>query len=122
MSTKFTINSKVMEDNLAKFDGRARKVIDATMKYQAAKSEAWMRTNAPWTDRTTNARNGLFGMVIDDIGENVWLLVLSHSVSYGIWLEVRNNGQYAIVRPAFLKAQRELMKRLSRIFEKMEKG
>lgn len=122
MSKSFTIELDALDHNLKNFDARARRAIDATMKYQAAKSETWMRTNAKWTDRTTNARNGLFALVIDDIGTDVWLLVLSHTVSYGIWLEVANSGKYAIVRPAFLRANRELMNRLSKLFERMEKA
>jgi hypothetical protein len=122
MAKSFTIELSALDHNLKNFDQRARKAIDATMTYQAAKSETWMRSNAKWTDRTTNARNGLFAMVIDDIGTDVWLLVLSHTVSYGIWLEVANSGKYAIVRPAFLRANRELMNRLSKLFERMEKA
>lgn len=121
MAKAFTIELSALDHNLKNFDNRARKAIDASMKYQAALSENWMRTNAKWTDRTTNARNGLFAVVIDDIGTDVWLLVLSHTVSYGIWLEVANNGQYAIVRPAFLRANRQVMQRLSKLFERMEK-
>jgi hypothetical protein len=122
MAKSFTIELSALDHNLKNFDQRARKAIDATMTYQAAKSETWMRSNAKWTDRTTNARNGLFALVIDDIGTDVWLLVLSHTVSYGIWLEVANSGKYAIVRPAFLRANRELMNRLSKLFERMEKA
>lgn len=122
MSKSFTIELSALDHNLKNFDTRARRAIDASMKYQAGKSETWMRTNAQWTDRTTNARNGLFALPIDDIGRDVWLLVLSHSVSYGIWLEVANSGKYAIVRPAFLRANRELMQRLSKLFERMEKA
>lgn len=118
----FTMNLSELDYNLKNFDDRARRAINASMKYQAGLSETWMRSNASWTDRTTNARNGLFATVVDDIGKDVWLLVLSHSVSYGIWLEVANSGQYAIVRPAFLRANRQLMARLSTLFARMEKA
>lgn len=122
MADSFTIELSELDYNLKNFDRRARKAIQASMDYQAAKSETWMRTNARWTDRTTNARNGLFAVVDNGLGEDSWLLVLSHSVSYGIWLEVANSGKYAIVRPAFLKAHKELMTRLSNLFERMEKA
>lgn len=122
MARSFEIRLDALEHNLQNFNDRARRAIKVSMDYQAASSETWMRTNAPWTDRTTNARNGLFAMVIDDIGIDVWLLVLSHSVHYGIWLELMQSGRYAIVRPAFLKANQELMSRLSKLFERMEKA
>jgi hypothetical protein len=121
LSRSFEIRLDELDHNLKNFDKRARRAIGATMNYQAARSETWMRTNASWTDRTTNARNGLFAMV-DEIDRDAWLLVLSHSVSYGIWLEVANSGRYAIVRPAWLRANREVMQLLSRLFERMEKA
>jgi hypothetical protein len=121
LSRNFEIRLDALDHSLKNFDTRARTAIGAAMKYQAARSETWMRTNARWTDRTTNARNGLFATVLEE-GTDVWLLVLSHSVSYGIWLEVANSGRYAIVRPAWLRANRELMQLISKLFERMEKA
>jgi hypothetical protein len=120
MATGFTIQLDALDHNLHRFDERARKAIDKTMTYQAARSETYMKTNAKWTDRTTNARNGLFVSVVRH-GEDSWEMILSHGVSYGIWLEVLNNGRYAIVRPAFLRAGKQTMQLLSRLFERMEK-
>lgn len=122
MAKSFEIQLDALDHNLKNFDTRARRAIKATLDYQAAKSETWMRTNARWTDRTTNARNGLFATVDATIGHDTWLLVLSHSVSYGIWLEVSNNGKYAIVRPAWLRANTEVMRRLAELFRRMEKA
>lgn len=120
MATKFTIQLEKLDYNLRNFDARARAAINKSMIYQAGRSEEYMRTNAKWTDRTTNARNGLFATSIRE-NENSWTLILSHGVSYGIWLEVTNSGRYAIVRPAWLLAGKQTMKLLSRIFERMEK-
>jgi hypothetical protein len=57
-----------------------------------------MRQNAPWTDQTGNARNGLFAEAKHDWGRT-HAIVLYHSVPYGIWLEVRHQGRYAIILP-----------------------
>jgi len=121
MAKAFTIELDEMNYNLRNFDRRARNAIDRTLRYQAARSETWMRTNASWTDRTGNARNGLHATV-DKLSEDSWLLVLAHSVSYGIWLEVMQSGRFAIVRPAFLKANKETMDLLGKLFARMEKG
>jgi hypothetical protein len=121
LSKSFQINMSSLDHNLKNFNPRARKAITAVLDYQKPKSETRMRTEAPWTDRTTNARNSLFAAVIRET-EDDWLFVVSHGVSYGFWLEVINSGEYAIVRPEFLKANREIMQRLSRLFERMEKG
>jgi hypothetical protein len=54
--------------------------------------------NAPWTDRTSNARQTLaaFGYKKSPI---TWALVLRHWMDYGKWLELCNGGKFAIVLP-----------------------
>lgn len=57
----------------------------------------YARTHAPWEDRTGEAREGLEAAVTL---ENHSLEVdLYHTVDYGIWLEVRWGGKYAIIIP-----------------------
>jgi len=75
------------------------RVIAGAMKFQEPRAENYMKTNAPWTDRTTNARNGLAARYtgVNDKGEHE--LLLFHQVDYGIWLEVKNDGKYAIILP-----------------------
>lgn len=59
--------------------------------------EAYAKNNAPWADRTGAARNGLTASVYVDGGEIV--LELSHSVDYGYWLELIQDGRFAIIMP-----------------------
>lgn len=120
MAKGFTIRLDELDYNLVRFDDRARAAISKVMDYQQGRSETYMRTHAKWTDRTTNARNGLFSVVTRK-GMNGWLLVMSHGVEYGIWLEIANSGRYAIVRPTFLRTAPQTMQLLSRLFERMEK-
>ena len=57
----------------------------------------YAQTHAPWEDRTGDAREGLQTAVLLD---NESLEVdLYHTVEYGIWLEVRWGGKYAIIIP-----------------------
>lgn len=75
-----------------------RAVIALALRY-APDIESWMKSNAPWTDRTGNARQTLHvevRQVVNDMVE----IVLSHGVSYGVFLELKNAGRYAIVNPA----------------------
>lgn len=51
--------------------------------------------NAPWTDRTGNARAGLESRVWNDGG--IITLSLFHTVEYGLWLEVIQNGRFSII-------------------------
>lgn len=60
--------------------------------------DAWLKTNAPWTDRTGQARQTLHTEVELLIGEAA--LHLMHGKDYGLWLELKNQGRYAAVLPA----------------------
>lgn len=64
---------------------------------QAAEMEEYARSNAPWTDRTGAARQGLTATV-EETGP-IGTIVLSHGVSYGLWLEIRFGGRNAIIAP-----------------------
>ncbi len=63
----------------------------------AGHAEGEMKSNAPWTDRTGNARNGLHAGV--EVGQDKYTFYLSHGVEYGVFLELAHGGNYAIVRP-----------------------
>lgn len=55
------------------------------------------QANAPWTDRTGDARAGLT-CEVDKDGEDV-ILELFHTVDYGQWLETIQSGRFAIIMP-----------------------
>ncbi len=59
--------------------------------------ESYAKTNAPWADRTGAARNGLTASVYLEGGEIV--LELAHTVDYGYWLEVIQEGRFATIMP-----------------------
>lgn len=71
----------------------------ALMEVRGTEAQNWMRQNAPWTDRTGNARQGLH-VDVDHPSKGIIRMVLAHGVGYGIWLELANQGNYAIVNPA----------------------
>lgn len=77
-------------------------MVATTMEYYATVAEGEMRHNAPWTDRTTNARNGL-SAVAQHVPFRRHTIILFHRVKYGIWLEVRFGGKNAILMPTALK-------------------
>jgi hypothetical protein len=64
--------------------------------------EGHMKQDAPWQDITGDARGGLRAEpVVDQKGNTTVIdIVLSHSVSYGIWLEVAHGGKWGIVGPS----------------------
>lgn len=76
-----------------------RKIAGMVMLMQnlAGHAEGYMKANAPWSDRTGNARNGLHADV--EVGQDKFTLYLSHGVEYGVFLELAHGGNWAIVRP-----------------------
>lgn len=59
--------------------------------------EDYARSNAIWEDRTGDARAGLRAEVED--ADGIIALDLGHTVDYGLWLEVIQNGRFAIIMP-----------------------
>lgn len=74
-----------------------RSDVESELEKQAGDVEAYAQSNAPWADRTGEARNGLTASV-ESQGEDVFLS-LSHSVDYGQWLETIQSGRFAIIMP-----------------------
>lgn len=66
---------------------------------RAPEIEAWMKANAPWTDRTANARQTLVAEV-EDAALDMVEIVMAGGVDYQIFLELSNGGAYAIIAPA----------------------
>ena len=75
------------------------------------------RANAIWTDRTGNARGGLFAKVEDNgFGKDI-RIHLAHTVYYGLFLEVSNAGRYAIIMPTIEANLGRLLADLKAILE-----
>ncbi len=66
-------------------------------QHEGQEAEAEMKRDAPWTDRTSHARQGLKGRA-EQYHDRVQV-TLSHTMEYGVHLELANSGQYAILKP-----------------------
>lgn len=93
---KFELDDKALMAKISGAEGRAKQFIHATMEYHARSTQAYARRNARWTDRSSNARGGL--IAVTEAHGKLWRISISHSVTYGIWLEVRWGGRYGIIR------------------------
>lgn len=69
----------------------------AAMESGKERIEAYAKENAPWDDRTGDARAGLITSVEEDGG--FIILELAHTVDYGVWLETIEDGSFAIIMP-----------------------
>ncbi len=85
--------------NLRAFaDDRLRAAIGALAEREALEMEAEAKGEAPWEDRTANARNGLWGAVEETPSE--LRIAIGHQVEYGIYLELRQGpGRREILQP-----------------------
>lgn len=88
-------------------------MVDKVLDYEANAAQNFMRDNAPWTDQTANARQGLFAKSGSDASKR--FIVLYHTMPYGIWLEVKQSGKYKIIMPATEEAGRQVMSSLKKI-------
>lgn len=92
-------STMIIEDGIiAWFDGPEwDAVAEEVMKESARRVDAEAQANAPWEDRTGDARSGLTADVTNQDG--IVELTLYHTVDYGLWLEVIQNGRFAIIMP-----------------------
>src|SRR5690554_5534178 len=83
--------------NLRELMERKKAAIRALAERTTGEMEAYAKPNAPWADRTGDARESLFGYVLSR--ETTLLLRIAHGQEYGKWLELCNQGKYAILEP-----------------------
>lgn len=79
--------------------GRDAALAVARMPEQLAREiEAYAKQNAPWEDRTFEAREGLNATVVRNrAGEAS--IILAHGVEYGVYLENANAGEFSVIIP-----------------------
>ena len=103
---------------LARLDEYGRRVqlaVRRVAQYWSPVVEAYAKDNAPWTDRTGNARQGLQGLV-EDMAESSVAIVLKGGVDYQIYLETRWAGRYAIILPTLEAHYDGVMRMVREIF------
>lgn len=110
----FRWNGGSIARNLGRLDDQIDKRLDVVFHYETAHGAGYMKSNAPWTDRTGAARNGLY-TEFSKHGSTREIL-FSHSVAYGIWLEVANSGDYQIILPSIRVIGRDTMEQLRDLF------
>jgi hypothetical protein len=85
----------VLAKGIGEYPKRMLDAVFALAQYFAARIEAFAKQNAPWTDQTGNARQGLTARAFREA--TAVTIVLFGAVHYQIWLEVKNAGRYAII-------------------------
>lgn len=106
-----------LADAVWEYGDRVQAAVLAVAQYFAQDVQNDMRRRAPWTDRTGNARSGLFSQA-EAAAEDLVQIFLSHNhtVEYGIWLELANGGRYAVIMQTIEANLPELNRMLREIF------
>ena len=95
-----------------------RKVLEAVVgvaDYFTPVIESYAKDNAPWTDRTGNARQSLHAFT-QVLARDTVALYLAHGVNYGVFLELAHQGRYAIIMPTLEAHYTAISQMLQEIF------
>lgn len=95
--------------------------VDLAFDVATAAAETYARLNAPWTDRTGNARAGLMAQH-DKVPMVSHSLTVYHTMPYGVWLEVRWSGRYAIIGPTLVAISEELSANIAAAVHRATQG
>lgn len=84
----------------------------------ATQMEGDAKAAAPWTDRTGNARSGLFGTAERDAARKLVVIYLSHGadLTYPIFLELAHGGNFQIIMPTIERHLPDIHTDLQAIF------
>lgn len=77
------------------YESAVRQAVFQLLQYYGGVAQQDAQHNAPWTDRSGNARQTLRGYA-DENGD-VLRMVLKHGMPYGVYLETKNGGRWGIV-------------------------
>lgn len=92
---RWSVPPSQMGDRVAEYRENLLNAIRELLDVFGGQVVSYAKGAAPWTDRTSNARQGL-NHALKDEGA-VLGLVLYHTAEYGIWLEVRWGGRWSII-------------------------
>lgn len=121
MATDFSFKfSKGDFTSQKEFDRRMDRALFGVCRYWDGKIESYAKHNASWTDRTTNARNGLRAEAAKFEGVGLYGIVLAHSVTYGVYLEAPDSEtKRPIIMPTLTIFAPKVMRFLNKLMDRM---
>ena len=112
----FSFSDEFLKLGIKKMDVKLNRAAFGVCKYWDSRIETHMKHKAPWKDRTTNARNGLFAQAAK-AGKRVFVIILAHSVTYGIFLE--RGTRYMRARPIIIPTLNAYGPKVMKTFQKI---
>ena len=108
MKVENTFNPKIAEQKM-------RAALGLYADTAAKKLETEGKRNAPWEDRTSNARNSIQG---DSRWEGNQLnIILSGNVNYFVYLELAMGKKYSILLPTIERNANEILRGFKKLVE-----
>lgn len=104
--------------NLRKLDPRLYALIAAVVDYTRDAAVGTMKHEAPWKDRTGNARATLNAKSKHDKTQHI--LTLFGGMAYQIWLEIRWSGKYSVIAKQVPIQGAHLMRRLEGLMVRLK--
>jgi hypothetical protein len=111
MSIRWEIPPSELAKAIEKYGDKFMKALYAFAQRSGIEIQNEMRIFAPWTDRTGQARGNLFG-IAERPRHKKWLVRIYafQGVPYGVFLELRYGGRYAIIMPTLQRLGPQIIK------------
>lgn len=86
---------------------------------KASKIESQMKAKRPWVDRTGMAK-AMLSAKVSQPSQTLIRITLAHGVEYGIWLELANEKNYAIIEPTINEEGPRIISDLNDLMSKLK--
>jgi hypothetical protein len=106
---------RVVIQGMRRYEERVIQAIHAVADHFSAVIESEAKANAVWVDRTGAARQTLSGFKIE-LAKEIVAIYLAGGVDYQIFLELKNQGRYAIILPTLEQNYAPITQMLRDIF------
>ena len=101
MKPTFYCDTAHIFGGLARFQMVTEDKLKQACKETSVEMQEYAELHAPWRDRTGDARAGLRGTW--GLNQYVYYIKLSHSVKYGVYLELGMEKRFEIIAPTMKK-------------------
>lgn len=119
MAFKINYNNSDLSKNIDNMSIKLGAVILMYSATKASEIQARMKAKRPWIDRTGMAKT-LLNAKISQPNTNTVRITLAHGVDYGIWLELANGKNYAIISPTIQEEGPRIVSDLSDLMSKLK--
>lgn len=119
MAFQLDYDKSTLKKNLDKMSVKLGAVVLMYAATKASEIQAKMKLNRPWTDRTGMAK-ALLNAKVSQPNKNTVRITLAHGVDYGIWLELANGKNYAIIAPTVREEGPRIVEDLNNLMTKLK--